>query len=178
MVCWQGCLPFLPWCIVKETAWVQHSSSQQRAYSCGRSQHWVIDWSACLLQQTPTSSPRCCLTKSGFVNTTGLKPMWEWSISVTGRSLTELGICLIIRLTGKAAAEALIWGSTYSEPVFFSFWIQITVNPMSVLSAIVTKHPWCHGLFWRSSFLDLLCRSSTNSAKLTLHRLQIHFNTH
>lgn len=119
MVCWQGCLPFLPWCIVKETAWVQHSSSQQRAHSCGRSQHWVIDWSACLLQQTPTSSPRCHLTKAGFVNTTCLKPIREWSIAVIGRSLTEMGICLIIRLTGKAATKALIWGSTYSEPVFF-----------------------------------------------------------
>lgn len=117
--CAGGSLPFLPWCIVKETAWLQHSSSQQRAHSCGRSQHWVIDWSACLLQQTPTSSPRCCLTKAGFVNTTCLKPTRERSICVIGRSLTELGICFIVRLTGKAATEALIWGSIILNLFFF-----------------------------------------------------------
>lgn len=98
------------------------SSSQQRAHPHGRSQHWVIDWSACLLQQPATSSPRCCITKGWLceyhvskINARVIHP-WKW------RSLTDLGVCFVAMPTGKGAALVPFQSSFFSlfNPKVFS----------------------------------------------------------
>lgn len=124
MARWQGRLPYLPWWRNSLSTALIFKRAQQRAHSCGRSQNWVIDRSACLLQHPHTVSLRWCLGKAGFVDIMCLKAMWEWSISAKWRSLTDLGVCLAhvaTMLTEKAAVEVIIWG--FIQIRFLSFFL-------------------------------------------------------